>query len=171
MYKRVVATACDLKDSFFSRHPPDKFTEYEDELLYTSQRFTEMTSTWLPRFVSLQEWAERRIPPELASSINGCGIVFIQPDGTYAKPGASETDDAVLRFPKRRRTHDHVAQNALRKKNADAPRARKEHPSVHMKRDKQDENKKAGTYCTFLPEEEVLCDTILQVLKKVESRG
>ena len=40
-----------------------------------------------------------------------------------------------------------------------------------MKRDKQDENKKAGTYCTFLPEEEVLRDTILQVLKKVESRG
>ena len=70
------------------------------------QCLSDLMSSWLPRCVSLQEWAERRIPRDLASSVDGCGIVYVQADDANAEEGTLETRDTALPDSKRRRTQE-----------------------------------------------------------------
>ena len=92
MSKRTARPVVDPEEDFFSRLPADRFTEYEDELLHTLQLLADLMSKWFPRSVSLQEWAERRIPPNLASSVNGSGIIFVEADRSDAEQDVPETE-------------------------------------------------------------------------------
>ena len=78
MAKRTTWSSLDPKEKFFAGLPVDCFTEYEDDILDVLQLLSNLMSTWFPRSVSLQEWADRRIPPNLASSLNGSGIIYVE---------------------------------------------------------------------------------------------
>lgn len=103
---RTARPAVDPKEAFFSRLPASSFTEYEDELLHALQLVTDLMTKWFPRSVSLQEWAERRIPSHLASSVNGSGIVFVEADRSDVEQDAPEMENTELQDCKRRRTEE-----------------------------------------------------------------
>ena len=104
MSKRTAWPAVDPKEAFFCRLPADHFTDYEDELLHTLQFLADLMSKWFPRSISLQEWAEKRIPPDLASSVNGSGIIFVEADRSDAEQDIPETENTELQNYKRQRT-------------------------------------------------------------------
>jgi len=111
MSKRGVVPArgmvpAQAQEAFFARLPVDRFMDYEDELLASIQQLTVLVSKFLPRCVSLQEWAERRIPAELASSVNASGIVFVEDPDVCAQQDALEMEAAGPAQAKRRRAQD-----------------------------------------------------------------
>ena len=85
------------KEAFFQQCPATELTDDEVKLLNSLIRVSESLQAALPQGVSLQQWAERRIPKGFERQINGSGLVYlssarsdtsIMPPAPSAKPSA-----------------------------------------------------------------------------------
>ena len=84
-------------EAFFQQCPATELTDDEVKLLNSLIRVSESLQAALPQGVSLQQWAERRIPKGFERQINGSGLVYlssarsdtsIMPPAPSAKPSA-----------------------------------------------------------------------------------
>merc|ERR1719253_2514128 len=69
----------DAGESFFAQLPENELTANEAELARLLREIASVVQELLPRSVSLQTWAERRLPGDVAEAANGSGLLFIKP--------------------------------------------------------------------------------------------
>ena len=81
-------------EAFFARLPENDFEEPEIELLSLLQRISTVVDSLLPRSVTLQSWAERRIPQDLANTVNNSGVIYIASASKASTP--IQTDALIL---------------------------------------------------------------------------
>lgn len=72
------------KEAFFARLPRAALSAEEARLLGQLKAVGDTVSLLLPRGIDLQEWAERRVPPEEAERVNASGLVCLAT--TFAQP-------------------------------------------------------------------------------------
>jgi len=85
-------------EAFFRQCPATELTDDEVQLLNSLISVSESLQAALPHCVSLQEWAERRIPNGFEEQVNRSGLVFVglgradaprMPSAQAAKPSAA----------------------------------------------------------------------------------
>eukprot|EP00747_Dinoflagellata_sp_TGD_P196434 gnl/TRDRNA2_/TRDRNA2_66499_c0_seq1.p1 gnl/TRDRNA2_/TRDRNA2_66499_c0~~gnl/TRDRNA2_/TRDRNA2_66499_c0_seq1.p1 ORF type:complete len:289 (+),score=41.49 gnl/TRDRNA2_/TRDRNA2_66499_c0_seq1:40-906(+) len=75
----MTANAQSVAETFFKQLPQDKLLPQESELIIALERLAVLVPSLLPRSVTLQAWAERRIGRDLAEKVNNSGVVYIPP--------------------------------------------------------------------------------------------
>ena len=64
-------------DAFFQQCSATELTGSEEDLLNSLCHVAEMVQAVLPRSVSLQEWADRRVPRGFERQVNSSGLVYV----------------------------------------------------------------------------------------------
>ena len=64
-------------DAFFQQCSATELTGSEEDLLNSLCHVAEMVQAVLPRSVSLQEWAHRRVPRGFERQVNSSGLVYV----------------------------------------------------------------------------------------------
>lgn len=73
---RAAADMAATAEDFFSRLPLGRLSETEAALLSTLEALATAARTFLPAGVTVQEWADRRMPPHVAQRIRPSGLVW-----------------------------------------------------------------------------------------------
>ena len=90
--------SADGVEAFFRQCPATELTDVEVQLLNSLISVSESLQAALPHCVSLQEWAERRIPNGFEEQVNRSGLVFVglgradaprMPSAQAVKPSAA----------------------------------------------------------------------------------
>eukprot|EP00747_Dinoflagellata_sp_TGD_P078705 gnl/TRDRNA2_/TRDRNA2_160194_c0_seq2.p1 gnl/TRDRNA2_/TRDRNA2_160194_c0~~gnl/TRDRNA2_/TRDRNA2_160194_c0_seq2.p1 ORF type:complete len:343 (-),score=42.93 gnl/TRDRNA2_/TRDRNA2_160194_c0_seq2:352-1380(-) len=82
----MVCNPNEAADAFFARLPENQLDKEEAELLSLLQQVALKVQSLLPRSVTLQTWAQRRIPQGLARDVNDTGLVYVPPAGKGSTP-------------------------------------------------------------------------------------
>ena len=90
-------SSSEAAEAFFHDLPSKELTVQEVDLLHSIVKMADALNAVLPRSVSLQEWAQKRVPADLESTINSSGIVYVTPGrlGTPRIPLAGSSGQKV----------------------------------------------------------------------------
>jgi hypothetical protein len=95
----VGSVSRNVSEAFFARLPVGKLSNKEGTLLDLLQQVAAVVEVLLPPGVSLQEWAERRVPENSIVEANASRMVYV-PDRVMESPKASSTETLPWRASK-----------------------------------------------------------------------
>lgn len=88
-------TVVSANNAFFAHLPSHTLTSEEAELIRLLQGLASVVQAFLPRSLSLQSWAENRLPHDARDVANASGLLFIR---AYQAPGALHQHPSKVNF-------------------------------------------------------------------------
>lgn len=97
MYSRGPQNAHSASAAFFAQLNPHVLSPQETTLLNNLKSIAVCMQSVLPRGVSLQEWAQQRVPNEVAAAINASGLLYIPTNRAHAPRQSSPVAAIAIR--------------------------------------------------------------------------